>query len=69
MNALLTKLTAMMAFDRAVEILGSAEQATKWMQCPDDELGARPIDLVETERLVQVMYRLRALEIDLCRCA
>jgi len=58
------------AFDRAVDIFGSSEQAERWMRCEDAALQAAPATLVKTEDgLRQVMQRLRSIEIDLFVCA
>lgn len=53
-----------MVFERAVEVLGTAERAAEWMGCKDSRLGVRPDDLVKTDDgMAQVLHCLRRLEL------
>lgn len=53
-----------MVFERAVEVLGTAERAAEWMGCKDSLLGVKPDDLVKTDDgMTQVLHCLRRLEL------
>lgn len=53
-----------MVFDRAVEVLGTAERATEWMGCKESLLGAKPGELVETDGgAARVLHCLRRIEL------
>ncbi|AWB09200.1 hypothetical protein A6A40_30055 (plasmid) [Azospirillum humicireducens] len=53
-----------MVFERAVEVLGTAERAAEWMGCKDSQLGVKPDDLVKTDDgTAQVLHCLRRLEL------
>ncbi|WP_042444323.1 antitoxin Xre/MbcA/ParS toxin-binding domain-containing protein [Azospirillum sp. B510] len=54
-----------MVFDRAVEVLGTAERAVEWMGCKDSLLGGKPGELVKTgDGMAQVLHCLRRIELD-----
>ncbi|MBY6262707.1 DUF2384 domain-containing protein [Azospirillum sp. 412522] len=60
-----TVVTGDMVFDRAVEVLGTAERAAEWMGCKDSGLGFKPDDLVKTdEGTARVLHCLRRLELE-----
>ncbi|WP_042704072.1 antitoxin Xre/MbcA/ParS toxin-binding domain-containing protein [Azospirillum sp. B506] len=53
-----------MVFDRAVEVLGTAERAAEWMGCKDSQLGVKPDELVKTDDgMAQVLHCLRRIEL------